>query len=329
MQAKPIILATTVFLISALFLFNFVYAAGYGTSKVSLTQYSVNVSQGSSANIGFTISLFSGSYWGTSLAESPSSKYITFSPSVSNSDPTYNGTLSISVANGAPSGKYKFNISAVGDDPSVSPVVLVVNVLNSTKVPNSTNVSRTVTPPVTSTSKPKNYFAYVGILFLVLIIALSGLSLSMKAKFVKAAGYAMGGSILLSLIAAAYLLVFDTLLRVSGMLHYDILIVFFILTIILSYLIYGNRKMRRNALLVLGALSALFVLAMFLDAILGLPLTQVSGSLSYGFNYLFGFGAPNTYSAFGTSFGFSLLLLSVTATSILSLSMYFFENKKD
>ena len=26
-----------------------------------------------------------------------------------------------------------------------------------------------------------------------------------------------------------------------------------------------------------------------LDALLGLPLTQISGSLSYGFNYLFGF----------------------------------------
>ncbi len=329
MQVKSIVLASAVFLISALFLFNFVYAAGYGTSKVTLTQYSVNIQQGGYASIGFTISLFSGSYWGTSLAESPSSSYITFSPSASNEDPTYNGTLAISVAKGTPAGKYTFNISAVGDDPSVSPVVLIVNVLNSTNISNSTNVSKTIPPPSTSTSKPKNYFAYVGVLFLILVIALLGLSLSMKEKFIKAASYTMAVSIILSLIAAAYLLIFDTLLRVSGMLHYDILIVFFVLTVLLSYLIYSNGKMRKNALLILGSLSALFVIAMFLDAILGLPLTQVSGSLSYGFNYLFGFGAPNTYSAFGTSFAFSLLLLSVTATAILSLFIRFSNNNKE
>ena len=149
----------------------------------------------------------------------------------------------------------------------------------------------------------------------------------MKKKFVKAANLAMLVSVVLSLAAAAYLLIYDSLLRNSGMLHYDILIVFFILTVVLAYLIYANKKMHKTALLVLGGLSALFVLAMFLDAILGLPLTSVSGSLSYGFNYLFGFGAPGTLSLYGVSFAFTVLLLSVTVTSILSLFQFFYGKK--
>ncbi len=323
MQAKQIIIASVAFLLLLIFALNAVHAVGYGYSKVTLTQYSVNISQGSSTNIGFTISLFNGSYWGTSIAESPSSSYINFTPSTLNQDPTYSGTLAISVAKGTPVGTYKFNISAKGDDPSVSPVQLTVNVLNSTS-----STPPSVAPPVVSTSKPTNYFDYIGSIFLVLVVVLLGLGFSMKRKFVKAANYTMLGSIVLSLAAAVYLLAYDSLLRISGMLHYDILIVFFILTIILAYLVYGNKKMHKNALLVLGSLSALFVLAMFLDALLGLPLTQISGSLSYGFNYLFGFGAAGTYSSYGTSFAFSLLLLSVTATSILSLFLYFVESKK-
>ena len=322
MQAKNAIIVSIVFIFLSVFTVNAIHAVGLGYSKVTLTQYSVNISQGSSADISFTISLFNGSKWGTSLFESPSNSYITFTPSVSDQDPTYSGTLAISVAKGTPVGTYKFNVSANGDDPSVAPVQLTINVLNSTKV-----TSPVVIPPVVSTSKPTNYFDYVGSIFLVVIIVLLGLGLSMKRKFIKTAKYPMLGSIILSLVAAFYLLVYDNLLRISGMLHYDILIVFFILTIILAYLVYGNRKTHRTALLTLGSLSALFVLAMFLDAILGLPLTQISGSLSYGFNYLFGFGAAGTYSSYGISFAFSLLLLSVTATSILSLFLYFFENK--
>ncbi len=323
MQSKQVIIASVAFLFLLVFAFNATHAVGYGYSKVTLTQYSVNISQGSSADISFTISLFNGSYWGTSIAESPSSSYITFTPSTLNQDPTYSGTLTVNVAKGTPTGTYKFNISATGDDPSVSPVQLTVNVLNATS-----STPPSVTPPVVSTSKPINYFDYVGSIFLVVIAVLLGLGLSMKRKFVKAANYTMLVSIVLSLVAAVYLLAYDSLLRISGMLHYDILIVFFILTIILAYLVYGNKKMHKNALLVLGSLSALFVLAMFLDALLGLPLTSISGSLSYGFNYLFGFGATGTYSSYGISFAFSLLLLSVTATSILSLFLYFVERKK-
>ena len=194
MQAKQAIIVSTVFLLLLIFALSAVHAVGYGYSKVTLTQYSVNISQGSSANIGFTISLFNGSYWGTSLAESPASNYITFTPSTSNQDPTYSGTLAVNVAKGTPIGTYKFNISAVGDDPSVSPVELTVNVLNSTK-----STAPSVTPPVVSTSKPTNYFDYIGSIFLVVIVVLLGLGLSMKRKFVKAANYTMLGSIILSL----------------------------------------------------------------------------------------------------------------------------------
>ena len=83
MQIKQVIIVSTVFLFLLIFASSAVHAAGYGYSKVSLTQYSVNISQGSYADIGFTISLFNGSYWATSLAESPLSSYITFTPSTS------------------------------------------------------------------------------------------------------------------------------------------------------------------------------------------------------------------------------------------------------
>jgi hypothetical protein len=231
--------------------------------------------------------------------------------------------LAVNVAKNAPVGKYVFNVSATGDDPSISPVQLTVNVLNA----NTTSTPPSVTPPSTSAPKPTNYFVYVGGAFIVLVALFLSLAFLMKKKFVKAAKYIMFVSIILSLVAAAYLLTYDTLLRVSGMLHYDILIVFFILTAILTYFVYKNKKMQKIAALVLGSLSALFVLAMFLDALLGLPLTAVSGSLSYGFNYLFGFGAAGTGSLYGTSFAFSLLLLSVTITAILGIFTFIIQRK--
>jgi hypothetical protein len=300
-----------------------VHASVIGAAKVTLTQYSVNITQGSSANIGFTISLVSGSPWGTSITESPSSSYVTFLPSISINDPTYSATLAVNVAKNAPVGKYVFNVSATGDDPSISPVQLTVNVLNA----NTTSTPPSVTPPSTSTPKSTNYFVYVGGAFIVLVALLLSLEFLMKKKFVKVAKYTMLVSIILSLIAAAYLLTYDTLLRVSGMLHYDILVAFFILTVILAYLVYRNKKMQKVAALVLGSISALFVLAMFLDALFGLPLTAVSGSLSYGFNYLFGFGAAGTGSLYGTSFAFSLLLLSVTSTAILGIFTFINQRK--
>ena len=322
MAVNKLLFYLSIAVILSVFLFGLVHAAGLGTSKVTLSQSSITVSRGSSSSLGFTITLVNGTKWGTSLSESPSNSYITFSASPSYSDPTYSGTLTVSVAKNAPVGKYTFNVSATGDDPSASPVTLTVYVLNS-----SVSTPPSVTPPVTTAAKPTNYFAYVGVIFLAVIIVLLGLGLSMKKKFVKAANLAMLVSVVLSLAAAAYLLIYDSLLRNSGMLHYDILIVFFILTVVLAYLIYANKKMHKTALLVLGGLSALFVLAMFLDAILGLPLTSVSGSLSYGFNYLFGFGAPGTLSLYGVSFAFTVLLLSVTVTSILSLFQFFYGKK--
>lgn len=310
------VLFITVF---AVLLFNSVHATGIGTSKVTLTQSYINVSGGSSANIGFTITLVNGTKWGTSLAESPLSSYITFSPSASNQDPTYSGTLTINVAKDTPPGKYTFNISATGDDPSTSPVQLTIYVSNSTT---STTTPPSVTPPSTTTAKPTNYFAYVGGIFLAILVILLAVAFAMKKKFIKAAKIIMLVSVVISLAAAAYLLIYDTLLRTAGMLHYDILIVFFILTIILSYLVYGNKKMEKKAALILGILSALFVLAMFLDAILGLPLTSISGSTAYGVNYLFGFGAAGTSSIYGISLAFSILLIAVMVTAVINLFKY-------
>lgn len=322
MKFNGVIISALILFILVVFAFSSVYASGIGTSNVTLTQYSVNVTSASPSNIGFTISLINGTPWGTSLSVNPVSSYISFSTSKSNSDPTYSGTLTVSAAANTPVGRYVFNVSAIGDDPSASPVQLVVNVLNSTN-------SSFINPggPVL-VSKSSNYFGYIGGIFVAVVAILLGLEFLMREKFVKTRKYVMLGSIVLSLASAAYLLAYDTLLRTSGMLHYDILIGFFILTIVLAYLIYMNKAMQKKAELILGMLSALFVLAMFLDAILGLPLTSVSGSLSYGFNYLFGFGSAGTHSLYGTSLAFSLLLLSTTATSILSLCSVFTRKAK-
>ncbi|MGC8681989.1 MAG: hypothetical protein ACP5TF_01695, partial [Candidatus Acidifodinimicrobium sp.] len=83
---------------SAVLLVGVVYAAGYGTSKISLTRYSVNVSQGGTATVGFTVSLATGSTWGTSVNIVPSNSYVTLSPNPSYGDPSYSGNITINVA---------------------------------------------------------------------------------------------------------------------------------------------------------------------------------------------------------------------------------------
>jgi len=293
-----------------------VNAAGYGNSNVSLSQNIINISQGGSASIGFKISLVSGSTWGTSLSITPLNSYITFSPNPPTNDPPYSGDIIIKVASNTPIGKYKFNVSAIGDDPSVSAVNLIVYVSKATS-----NTTKIVTP-ITTTTKPTNYFSVIFAIFIVEIAALLGLFYILKAKFSYYSKFMMIVSVIISLASALYLLIFDSLLRTAGMVHYDILIVFFIGTIALTYFIFTSKKNKYKTQILLGALSALFVLAMFLDAFLGLPLTSISGSTSYSLNYLFGFGSPSTNSTFSISLAFSLLLLSVTITAITSLLLY-------
>ncbi|MGC8516312.1 MAG: hypothetical protein ACP5MT_00215 [Candidatus Acidifodinimicrobium sp.] len=309
---------------SAVLLVGVVYAAGYGTSKISLTRYSVNVSQGGTATVGFTVSLATGSTWGTSVNIVPSNSYVTLSPNPSYGDPSYSGNITINVAGDTPPGEYTFNISATGDDPSTSPVSLIIYVSK------SSSVSPIVTkPPTTPTTyAPTNYFDYIIAIFTVIVIALLASIYLLKKRFEKFARVTMLISIIISLASALYLLVYDSLLRTAGMLHYDILITFFIGTLILSYLVYMNKKSKRTVELVLGSLSLLFVLAMFLDVFLGLPLTSVHGPMSYSINYLFGFGSAGTGSTFGISLAFSLLLLSVTASGILALYSYLYKKGK-
>ena len=311
---------------SAILLVGVVYAAGYGTSKISLTQYSVNISQGGTATVGFTVSLATGSTWGTNVNVAPSNSYITLSPTPSYGDPSYSGDIAISVEGNTPPGEYTFNISATGDDPSTSPVSLIVYVSKASSV--SPVVTTPPTTTTSTTSAPANYFDYIVVVFIIIVIALLASIYALKKKFEKTSRVTMLVSIVISLASALYLLIYDSLLRTAGMLHYDILIVFFIGTLILSYLAYMNKKSRRTAELILGSLSLLFVIAMFLDALLGLPLTSVSSSMSYSINYLFGFGSAGTGSTFGISLVFSLLLLSVTVTGILALYSYLYKKGK-
>lgn len=308
---------------SAILAIGVVHAAGYGTSKITLNPSSINISQGGSTSIAFTVSLTSGSYWGTNVNIAPSSGYVKLSASPSYADPTFSGTITVIAATDTPPGAYTFSVSATGDDPSSSPATLTVYVSKS----NSTSPVVTPAPPVTKTVTA-NYFDYVLAAFLIVIAVLAAAAYSMKERFKGTARAGSALSIIISLASAMYLLIYDSLLRTSGILHYDILIIFFIVTAILAYLMFYSKGYRRTAELLLGSLSALFVFTMFADAFLGLPLTSVSGSTAYSINYLFGFGSPGTFSLFGVSLAFSVLLLSVTVTAMLALFSYTNTNRK-
>ncbi|MCW1302632.1 MAG: hypothetical protein QXX36_03330 [Candidatus Rehaiarchaeum fermentans] len=323
-------------------LFSIVYAAnGIGTSSISLTSYSVNLTGGQSANIGFTISLASGNTWGTYINISPANSPISIIANPSEGDPTFSGNLIISVPKNITPGSYTFYISAYGDDPSISSVKLVVNVLNSpsivstTSTSNSSTTSVNKTTPISSnsvTSTPKsssstlsysvsNYFVYVGTIFAILVVLLIVFALTQK-TFYDFSKYGLIISTAIALASSLYLLLFDTLLRNTAPLHYAILLAYFVLLIGLVYVIYKVKKQSKLSSLVLGIISALFVLGMFLDAILGLPFSSLSGTASAAFNYLFGFGAKGTSSSFGESLAFSLLLLSSASISIQSIFRY-------
>ena len=157
-----------------------------------------------------------------------------------------------------------------------------------------------------------------------LILVLAFLGGKYNRKFVTTGRKAAIISTIISLAAALYLILEDSFLREAAPLHWGILIVFFVGTIILSYLTYGSKKQKAKNLytLILGLLTTLFVIAMLIDVVFGLPLSSAyNSSAYYGANYLLGFG-EYALSTIAVSTAFTLLLLSAIATAMINIFCY-------
>ncbi|MGP6207969.1 hypothetical protein ACNF42_08090 [Cuniculiplasma sp. SKW3] len=98
-----------------------------GSSTISLSSSSITVQQGSSQSVSYTVTLTSGTTWGTEItASSPTG--ISVSLSNPSGDPTFSGTADISVASSVSPGTYTVTFKATGDDPSTNSPSLSVQV---------------------------------------------------------------------------------------------------------------------------------------------------------------------------------------------------------
>jgi hypothetical protein len=163
-----------------------VYAAGYGTSSITLSSSSVNLNAGSNVRVNYTVNLASGNTWGTTLAVTNNNQLatqgITTSMSNPSGDPPFSGILTITASASAAPGPYTVTLAATGDDPSTSDANLALNVAgmgaNSTTAPTTTvsgattSIAQSTTIAVTSTvAYPPTGYSYSGMnmLFFALI----------------------------------------------------------------------------------------------------------------------------------------------------------------
>ncbi|MEM3781856.1 MAG: hypothetical protein QXT43_02765 [Candidatus Micrarchaeaceae archaeon] len=135
--------------------------ASIGTSSILLNESNVTVLPGGSARVSYTVSLATGSTWGTSIsvvnASALSASGISTSLSNTYGDPTYSGVLAISTSSSTHQGTYQISMQASGDDPSpVETLTLVVlappTSSTSTVAPVKSNVTTSSTANTTSAS---------------------------------------------------------------------------------------------------------------------------------------------------------------------------------
>ncbi len=302
-------------LFAIIFMVSQVHAAGYGTSTVSIGNPSVNLSQGGSAVTSFTITLASGSMWGTSLSVTGAPAGMTYQSSPSIGDPTFSGQLTIYAGSSVAPGKYVLQVGATGDDPSSATVPLTVDVLAS----NSSVVSTPVKTPVQTPP-----FVYVLAAAVAMTALLSLLGAAYRKGFAARGLVASVFPIAIGLASSLYLLLYDSFLRQSAPLHYGILVVFFAGTSVLAYLIFFYRKkpVVKNLVGLLGVLTALFAVAMLVDLLFGLPLSSAYSTAPYSAeDYLLGFGVY-AGSSVAVSTAFALLFLSSIVTAVMGILVY-------
>ncbi|MEM3744838.1 MAG: hypothetical protein QW759_03295 [Candidatus Micrarchaeaceae archaeon] len=108
------------------------FSQGYGTSKIELSTSNITVVQGASSPLQYTVKLYNGSTWGTTISIENSSTLaasgISISLSNTYADPTYSGTATVSASNSARPGNYTAYFVATGDDPSVSAAALRITI---------------------------------------------------------------------------------------------------------------------------------------------------------------------------------------------------------
>ena len=167
-----------------------------GTSTVSVSNANVTVSRGSSASDTYTVSLASGSTWGTSLnvvnVGALAQMGITVSLTNSYAEPPYSGTATISVSNTTEPGNYTVQLDASGDDPSRNITTIGVMVpssapsgpaANSTSAPTTVAVhhNSTVSLPGTPSRAP-NYGAYDAAAVIIVAVAIIVAFLAFRKK---------------------------------------------------------------------------------------------------------------------------------------------------
>jgi hypothetical protein len=303
-----------------------------GTSQVIVNETNVTLPPGGSITLSFEVKLVSGTTWGTQVQVSTSSSYVSASASPSSGDPTFSGTLTIKVSPSAPPGTYEVNVSATGDDPSEAPAVIYVVVestttTTSTSTPTTTTTSTTTATPVSTTTSqlPSTVTTTVtttttttvssGVgaaplaAFIAVVIISVALVVGLGALGVRRAGPAVA---IATVVPSAYLLAYDGALRTMAPLHYYLLAAYAAFNVVV-----GAAALLRPVKplhVAIAAISGLMVLAMILDAVLGLPLSSVHLSAIGAIDYFFGMGAA-PLSSLGITLSFtSLMLLSAGAS---------------
>ncbi|MGC8657269.1 MAG: hypothetical protein ACP5RS_06985 [Thermoplasmata archaeon] len=293
-----------------------------GTSSITLSSTVVNMTRSENISIIFTITLTGGSTWGTDLQISNAyPNYFSFSISPPTGDPTYSGTLGIYDVKATPLGEYHFNVSATGDDPSAHSVVLTVDVVN------STNITPPASKPPTSQSNNAGitvYFWYIMGIMAAIMISLILVISHYKEKFALLGMELFYGSVVISIASSLYLLLFDSMLMDLAIMHWYALLIFLMLNIIATFIIYSTKDpYAKQSKMFLGVLSFIFSISMILDAILNLPFSSVNNNIEYfGINYLFGFGSNNSILAISVAYSLLLLCCIVNGFALVGVVLY-------
>jgi len=131
-------------------LFSVSYAQGYGKSVILVNITSISAQPGATVLVGYTVKLYSGYTWGTSIqysnAAALANEGINAHFSTSNGDPTFSGTLYIQISNNTNPGTYTISLYATGDDPSVNQTNITLTVFKPQTQP-TTSINQTA--PVT------------------------------------------------------------------------------------------------------------------------------------------------------------------------------------
>ncbi len=172
--------------VALLFLVPAVSAFGYGTSSISFTQSSGQLAAGGSMSVGYNVSLATGSTWGTTInivnKAQLASHGITVTlsnPGGTQSNPPFNGTMTISVSSSTPNGQYNIILNATGDDPSTTNAAFALAIAvpassSTTTVTGAASTTVAVTSSV-AVSAPASYGmdlpdVFLGLIILVIII---------------------------------------------------------------------------------------------------------------------------------------------------------------